>query len=252
MSLDAWPIELANEMRGKGNSAVNAIYEASLPSARKPTENDSVYTVESFIRDKYVRRLWYKDPSNKKKNKKLKDGKAIRSRKIRPSSKSNSGSDSGSESDSNGSVSSVSSVSSNSSDEHHNRHNGSTKDKTNSTKKKPPASSSKVNRNSSATVEPTKKNTNALHIRSDSSRALEAEFNAQFESTEFDVFTSSSVRRASTGSNAGFEAFFTESPNATPSFGPLQGFPSAQRQPSQHQLQQIKHQIKQSKRAFEI
>lgn len=81
VSLDKWPVEQAEFMAKIGNAKANAFFEATLPANRKPTENDSTYVLENFIRDKYERRLWVKpagatssaDKKAKKKKKKKAD-----------------------------------------------------------------------------------------------------------------------------------------------------------------------------------
>ena len=59
VNLDKWPYALAEGMETKGNARVNAAFEAKLPADRKVTENDSIYNVENFIRDKYVKKVWF-------------------------------------------------------------------------------------------------------------------------------------------------------------------------------------------------
>jgi len=70
VSLDAWPLDLAEHIQELGNDAVNAVYEATLPAGRKPTEDTGNYEVENLIRDKYVNKKYYRDPSSKPKKKK--------------------------------------------------------------------------------------------------------------------------------------------------------------------------------------
>ena len=53
VSLDTWPLEQAEFMATMGNEKSNAIYEHSMPSNRKPNENDAIHLIEQFIRDKY-------------------------------------------------------------------------------------------------------------------------------------------------------------------------------------------------------
>lgn len=79
VSLDNWPLAQAEFMAKIGNERANAHFEATMPEGRKPTENDSTYTLETFIRDKYEKKLWVKqsgggggssDHKKKKKSKK--------------------------------------------------------------------------------------------------------------------------------------------------------------------------------------
>jgi len=70
VSLDAWPLDLAEHIQSLGNEAVNASYEATLPSGRKPTEETGNYETENFIRDKYANKKWYRDDSQKRRKKK--------------------------------------------------------------------------------------------------------------------------------------------------------------------------------------
>jgi len=70
VSLDAWPLELAEHIQSLGNEAVNAVYEATLPSGRKPTEETGNYETENFIRDKYANKKWYRDDGQASRRKK--------------------------------------------------------------------------------------------------------------------------------------------------------------------------------------
>ena len=55
-------------MRDRGNAVVNAQYEAHLSetNVRKPSEQDTAYLVENFIRDKYEKKLWAKRDSSRR------------------------------------------------------------------------------------------------------------------------------------------------------------------------------------------
>jgi len=70
VTLDKWPLEMAENMADWGNARVNELYEATLPEGRKPREVDSIHAVETFIRNKYEKKMWYKEPSSSSKNKK--------------------------------------------------------------------------------------------------------------------------------------------------------------------------------------
>ena len=69
VSLDTWPLEQAEFMAAAGNEKSNAVWEYALPSNRKPTENDTTYLVEQFIKDKYERKLFVKPEKPAKKGK---------------------------------------------------------------------------------------------------------------------------------------------------------------------------------------
>ena len=69
VSLDTWPLEQAEYMQSMGNEKSNAVWEYALPSNRKPTENDTTYLVEQFIKDKYEKRLFVKPEKPAKKGK---------------------------------------------------------------------------------------------------------------------------------------------------------------------------------------
>jgi len=69
VSLDAWPLELAEHVQELGNDKVNALYEATLQAGRKPTEETGNYEVEQFIREKYVNKAWYREEGQQKKKK---------------------------------------------------------------------------------------------------------------------------------------------------------------------------------------
>ncbi|MGZ4107572.1 MAG: hypothetical protein ACXVO1_09570, partial [Tumebacillaceae bacterium] len=75
VSLDKWPLDQAEFMAKIGNERANKHFEATMPEGRKPTENDSTYALENFIRDKYEKKLWVKkgssDSGKKKKKKKV-------------------------------------------------------------------------------------------------------------------------------------------------------------------------------------
>ena len=58
--MDWWNFKLFNEFKSKGgNAAVNAMYEATLPPEQKPNEACDRYTLEKFLRAKYVDRTWH-------------------------------------------------------------------------------------------------------------------------------------------------------------------------------------------------
>jgi len=88
VSLDAWPLDLAEHIQSLGNEAVNASYEATLPSGRKPTEETGNYETENFIRDKYANKKWYRDDSQKRRKNKKQGSK----KPVKESSSSGSGS----------------------------------------------------------------------------------------------------------------------------------------------------------------
>jgi len=90
VSLDAWPLDLAEHIQELGNDIVNASYEATLPSGRKPTEETGNYETENFIRDKYVNKKWFRDDSREKRRNKKRGSK----KSSKESSSSGSGSDS--------------------------------------------------------------------------------------------------------------------------------------------------------------
>ena len=69
-TLDKWNYKLLDKFKKKGgNAVVNAIYEAKLPSALKPNEQTETYTLEQFIRAKYIDRKWYSEKGSKKSKK---------------------------------------------------------------------------------------------------------------------------------------------------------------------------------------
>ena len=45
---------------------VNAMYEARLPSALKPSEHTETYQLDQFIRQKYIDKKWYSAKGKKK------------------------------------------------------------------------------------------------------------------------------------------------------------------------------------------
>lgn len=67
-TLDKWNYKLLDKFKRKGgNEVVNAIYEAKLPAALKPNEQTETYTLEQFIRAKYIDRKWYSEKGKKSK-----------------------------------------------------------------------------------------------------------------------------------------------------------------------------------------
>jgi len=76
VNLDKWTMEQVEFMATRGNAKVNALYEHTLQTGRKPQETDSVYMVEGFIRDKYEKKLFLK--KGKGKVKKAKEAKPKR------------------------------------------------------------------------------------------------------------------------------------------------------------------------------
>ncbi len=60
VSLDQWTAEQVDHMRQWGNERANALYEECMPPGRKPREEDTTYVLESFIRDKYERKVFMK------------------------------------------------------------------------------------------------------------------------------------------------------------------------------------------------
>lgn len=93
VSLDKWPLEQAEFMAKIGNDKANAHFEARLPEGRKPTENDSTYVLENFIRDKYERKMFVKPAPTESEKKK-----AAKKKKKKQESSSEEDSDSGSDS----------------------------------------------------------------------------------------------------------------------------------------------------------
>jgi len=73
VSLDNWTWDQANQMKKMGNIKANKMWEATMPSTRKPTESSSISVITRFIIDKYDNKNWY-DPSalDSKKKKKTK------------------------------------------------------------------------------------------------------------------------------------------------------------------------------------
>ena len=80
VSLDTWPLEQADFMATMGNEKSNAVWEYALPSNRKPTENDTTYLVEQFIKDKYEKRMFVKPEKKKGKAKKAREAERERGR----------------------------------------------------------------------------------------------------------------------------------------------------------------------------
>ncbi len=60
VSLDSWTADQVEHMKRWGNERANALYEECMPAGRKPREEDTSYVLESFIRDKYERKIWLK------------------------------------------------------------------------------------------------------------------------------------------------------------------------------------------------
>ncbi len=59
MSLDTWTPEHVENMKKGGNDKAKAKWEANVPkSVVRPTESDSVATVERWIRDKYEKKKY--------------------------------------------------------------------------------------------------------------------------------------------------------------------------------------------------
>lgn len=60
VSLDTWTPEHVENMKKGGNDKAKAKWEANVPkSVVRPTESDSVATVERWIRDKYEKKKIY-------------------------------------------------------------------------------------------------------------------------------------------------------------------------------------------------
>lgn len=66
ITLDNWTTSQYNFLRQHGNTKVNAIYEAALPSGIKPTSTSTDTYLKKFIEDKYVNRLFYRAPPKPK------------------------------------------------------------------------------------------------------------------------------------------------------------------------------------------
>jgi len=58
VTLDSWTMEMVEGMKEIGNQKANALWEYNLPEGRKPGPNDTTYTLESFIREKYQDKRW--------------------------------------------------------------------------------------------------------------------------------------------------------------------------------------------------
>jgi len=96
LTLDTWTAPMVQSMKEMGNQKANAIWEFNLPEGRKPGPNDTTYTIEAFIREKYYQRRWMKKdhvdrdsqkspktkPEKEKKEKKKRKGR-VRARRAR-------------------------------------------------------------------------------------------------------------------------------------------------------------------------
>jgi len=75
VTLDSWTSEMVEGMKDMGNQKANAFWECNLPEGRKPGPNtfdESPYTVEKFITEKYKERLWIRKGDTEKKKPKTK------------------------------------------------------------------------------------------------------------------------------------------------------------------------------------
>jgi len=80
ISLDTWKWDHVKGMEKLGNVRSNKMWEATMPTTRKPNENEAIHLISTFIRDKYENKLWYDKNALSKKHKKRKKHKKHKKR----------------------------------------------------------------------------------------------------------------------------------------------------------------------------
>eukprot|EP01155_Anaeramoeba_flamelloides_P011105 Anaeramoba_flamelloidesa327218_59.p1 GENE.a327218_59~~a327218_59.p1 ORF type:complete len:213 (+),score=41.58 a327218_59:26-664(+) len=81
VTLDTWPSQQVKKMKEIGNVKANEYWEAKLPDGFNRPNNEKIFKLEKFIRDKYERKLYVGKKTKKKTKQKKPPKKATNSTK---------------------------------------------------------------------------------------------------------------------------------------------------------------------------